>query len=269
MKRFWSSVFVVPLLVLLLVGGMGRGGDDKASPWKAFLSADVYRELSQRSVQAIEAAAKSGDKNAATKIEIEAAILAGYTLSIADPKSQEASTLRGAALQASRAARKKEIEPLKKFAKTSKSGVLAPADPKLLKANGPAVEELMEIFRNKSKGGEGLNADLQYHPKLKNLNGIEALLGALSAKKLSEDNLAKVEKELPKLAYRIAVVAAITHELTPQKRAGEWRDLSIQMREASIALAEAAHKKNADGILKAAVSLESSCTQCHSAFKGK
>jgi hypothetical protein len=269
MKRFWSSVVVVPSLALFLVGGMGRGGDEKVSPWKAFLSADVYKELSQRSVQVIEAAAKSDDKNAGSKIENEAAILVGYTLSIADPKSQEASTLRGAALQAARSAHKKEIGPLKDFAKTSKSGVLAPADPKLLKANVPAVEELMEIFRNKSKGGEGLHADLQYQPKLKNLNGIEALLGALSAKKLSEDNLAKVEKELPRLAYRIAVVAAITHELMPQKRAGEWRDFSIQMREASLALAEATNKKNADGILKAAGSLESSCTQCHSAFKGK
>jgi hypothetical protein len=256
-------------MLVLLGSGMGRGGDDKTSPWKAFLSADVYKELSQRSVQAIEAAAKSGDKNATSRIEIEAAILAGYTLSIADPKSQEASTLRGAAFHAARAARNKEIEPLMEFAKRSKSGVLAPADPKLLKANGPAVEELMQVFRNKTKGGEGLHADLQYHPKLKNLNGIEALLGTLSAKKLSEDNLAKVEKELPKLGYRLAVVAAITHDLMPQKRGGEWRDLSIQMRDASLALAEAANKKSADGILKAAVSLESSCTQCHSAFKGK
>ena len=266
MKRFWFSAFVV---LVLLGSGMGRGGDDKTSPWKAFLSADVYKELSQRSVQAIEAAAKSGDKNAASQIEIEAAILAGITLSVADTMNQDVSALRGAALGASKVARKKEIDTLKAFGKLSKSGVSAPADRALLRANLPDVTDLMEIFRNKSKGGEGLHADLQYHPKLKNLNGIEALLGALSAKKLSEDNLAKVEKELPKLGYRLAVVASLTHELTPKKEGADWRRISIQMRDASIALAEAAHKKNADGILKAAVSLESSCTQCHSAFKGK
>ena len=81
----------------------------------------------------------------------------------------------------------------------------------------------MLIFRTKVKGGEGIPADLQYQPKLKNLNGIESLISALGAKKLSDDNLAKVAKELPNLAYRIAVVGSLTHESVPKKtsRAGK------------------------------------------------
>jgi len=35
----------------------------------------------------------------------------------------------------------------------------------------------------------------------------------------------------------------------------------------SIALAEAARKKDADGVFKAAQALENSCTQCHMVFK--
>ena len=69
---------------------------------------------------------------------------------------------------------------------------------------------MMEIYRNKSKGGEGIHADLQYQPKLKNLNGIEALIGALGTKKLSAENLDKVATELPRLSYRIAVTGDLT-----------------------------------------------------------
>ena len=85
---------------------------------------------------------------------------------------------------------------------------------------------MMEIFRGKAKGGEGLHAELQYHPKLKNLNGIEAFLGALAGKKLSDENLDKVAKELPNLASRIAVVGSLTHELPQEKNVAEWRTRS-------------------------------------------
>ena len=81
--------------------------------------------------------------------------------------------------------------------------------------------------------------------------------------------MAKISTELPNLAYRVAVVSAITHEMAPAKKAAEWRDLSNKMGDASIAIAEAAQKKNANGVFLAAQTLESTCTQCHSAFKNK
>jgi cytochrome c556 len=61
----------------------------------------------------------------------------------------------------------------------------------------------------------------------------------------------------------------LTHESAPQKNAGQWRALSLTMRDSAMELANASQKKNAGGILKAAVSLETSCTRCHSAFKSK
>ncbi len=129
--------------------------------------------------------------------------------------------------------------------------------------------DFMEIYRNKAKGGEGIHADLQYQPKLKNQNGIEALIGALAAKKLSEENLAKVEKELPLLSYRIAVTANLTQYAAPEKGKERWNALAIKMRDSALALAESARKKNADGIQKAADALQNSCTQCHREFKAK
>jgi len=278
MKPYWFSlILALPIVFLALSapltthpsatgerGVEGEGGD-KATPWKPFLSDDAYKELTERSIKAIEAAAKSGDKNALAKIELEAALLAGFTLSVNNANDDDVAKLRGAAL----AARKKDLKKLAEFGQSIKTAPKALTEVRDWKSRLPELEELMVFFRNKSKGGEGLHADLQYQPKLENLNGIEALIGALSKKKLNDANMQKVAKELPILAYRVAVFSAVTHEFAPSKGAGQWRDLSNQMRDASIALAEATQKKNVAGVQKSAESLENTCTQCHSAFKNK
>ncbi|MBI1830576.1 MAG: cytochrome c [Planctomycetes bacterium] len=266
MARF----FVLPVL-LAVVASVGSAGDGKSgTAWKPFVPADVYVELTKRSILAIEETAKSDAKNAVGRVHAEATILAGYTLAVANAKDAEVSRVRGAAFVAARHAKDKAVQPLAKFGDMVKAGsILAPADVAMLKPRGASLDDLMEIFRNKAKGGEGIHLELQYHPKLKNTNGIESFLGALSAKKLSDENMDKVAKELPILAYRVAVVGAITNEYAPEKEAPKWRELSIQMRDASLALADAAKKKNADGIHKAAASLENSCTECHRAFKMK
>src|SRR5262245_35025229 len=207
MKRYWFSlILALPIIFLALSafpsppgargvggergdtpsppGGRGEGGEggDKVTPWKPFLSDDAYKELTERSIKAIEAAAKSGDKNALAKIELEAAFLAGFTLSVKNANDDDVAKLRGAAL----AARKQDLKKLAEFGQSIKTAPKALPDVKDWKSRLPELEELMVFFRNKSKGGEGLHADLQYQPKLANLNGIEALIGALSKKKLTD-----------------------------------------------------------------------------------
>jgi hypothetical protein len=269
MKRsLFCAIAATPILLFLVLSRSHAGGE-QGGAWKPFLPADAYKELTKRSIANIETTATSGAKDAAEKIEAEAAIIVAYTLSVKNRDDAAFSKLRGAALLAVQKARNGELKKLADFGKSIASAPNAAAEKITRKEYLQELPWAMEIFKGKSKGGDGLHMDLQYHPKLKNLNGIEALIGALSGKKLSEENVAKVEKELPLLAYRIAVVGAITREFAPEKRAEQWRDLSMQMRDASIALAEASQKKNPGGILKAATTLESSCTQCHSAFKGK
>lgn len=249
------------LLLMFVVGVQGQAGD-KPSPWKAMLPDDIYKELTARSIKTIEDAAKA---DLGTTIEAEAAILAGYTLSVKNANDDAVVTLRASALRAGQLVHdKKSLKPLVAFGamvKTAKEGN------KELKIHLHDVDDLMAIFRGKAKGGEGIHADLQYQPKLKNLNGIEALIGALATKKLSDANLDKVSKELVPLSYRIAVVGAVTHEVTPGKDAGKWRILATQMRDASLALADAARKKDGDGIMKTALALETTCTACHMGFK--
>lgn len=270
MKRFLFSMLIALPSGFVLLSSGSQAGDGAGAPWKPFLPADAYAELTRRSIAGIEATAKSGVKDAAERIEAEAAILVGYTLSVKNPGDEAIGKTRGAAILAVQAARNRELKKLGAFGKTIVAAAPnAAADRTPRKAYLQELAWVMEIFKGKAKGGEGIHAELQYHPKLKNLNGIEALIGGLAGKKLNAENLDKVAKELPNLAYRVAVVGSITHEFPPQKGAAQWRELSNQMRDASIALADAAGKKNGEGLLKAAVSLENSCTQCHSAFKGK
>lgn len=267
MKRHLFFVLGILGFVSLLMIANGQAGDDKSTAWKPFLAGDTYKELTQRSIARIEEIAKSDAKDAAERIETEAAVLVGYTLSVKNADDAEVAKLRGAALQAVQAARSGQTKKVIVFKATVAVGPATAADKAARKAYLQELQWMMETFRGKAKGGEGLHADLQYHPKLKNLNGTEAFLGAIAGKKLSDENLDKVAKELPNLASRVGVMASITYEFAPDKGAAQWKEISVKMRDSSIALAEAARKKDADGVFKAAQALENSCTQCHMVFK--
>jgi hypothetical protein len=130
------------------------------------------------------------------------------------------------------------------------------------------LADLMEFFKTKNKGGEGIHPALQSNIRLKGaLNGIEEKLRALSMKKLTDANMTKEADELTLLGYRMAVVGELTYFYTPKQKAKEWQDLSLDMRNAGLALAEAAKKKDAEAVLKTSNALNSSCTQCHSGFR--
>src|SRR5947208_12162082 len=104
MKRSWLGLVFV---MCLLATSQAR---EKSIKWKAFLPADAYKELTQRSIKTIETLAKSDDKNAAGKTHVEAAILISSTLSIADVKDADVSTLRGAGILAARKAKDNDIK---------------------------------------------------------------------------------------------------------------------------------------------------------------
>lgn len=263
MIRVCAGVIMLALVVCLLVCTDIQAGD-KVSPWKPILDDNAYKTLKDRSIERIVGIAKSDAKDAKAKIIVEAALLAGYTKSVKNADAPEVVRVRIAALTAHRLSPKDwaSFNTLADQAPKDKEG----NDPKL---SLQSLQDMMEVFRNKSKGGEGLHADLQYSPQLKNLNGLEALISALAKKKLNDDNLAKVSKELPLVAYRVAVLSSLTHEFAPDKGAGQWKEISLQMRDASVALAEASKKKSAEGVLSAATTLEATCTQCHSAFRPK
>ncbi len=257
-----TCIFLFAIATFVPLGPVPAGGDKKPTPWKPFIPAETYNEITLRSLQTIEKAAVSDDKTAAQRIEIEAVFLAGCTLST-NPGGGD---YRAAARYAADLARSGKFKGLANFSKDF-FRIQRDGDVNDVTRITKNTELIMKTMYTKAKGGEGIHPDLQYLPKLKNLNGIEALIGALANKNLSDENLARVSKELPLLAYRVAVFGALTHEFTPKKDVEKWRDYSLTMRDASIALAEASSKKDAEGILKTALAIESSCIDCHSVFK--
>jgi hypothetical protein len=246
-----------------LLAAPGTAGDDKV--FKQFLPPDAYKELVDRAVKNIEEAlAGKPSEEGIKKAQFNALMIAAYTLS-ADKGS---GTTREQALKVIEGIRGKKFDAAKAAAAAALKGG---------EGKGPApkwttlIEELVDLmdhFRTKNKGGEGIPPALQSNIRLKGaLNGIEEKLRALSMKQLLPAGATKEAEELALLGYRAAVVGQVTYYFTPKKNAKEWHELSLAMRDTGIALAQAAKKKDPEAIFKASNNLNSSCSQCHSAFR--
>jgi hypothetical protein len=258
-----------------LLAGPSRAGD-KAAVWKSFLPADAYTELVGRAAKNIEEAlAGKPDEDAIKKAQFNAVMIAAYTLS-AKEGGKDPAGVRAAALGLAKlAGAKGKLGEARKLAAALAAGMIPPGAPK---AEPPADwkpylenrADLMEHMKTKMKGGDGIHPTLQSNIRLKGTqNGIEEKVRALAMKQLMPAGAAKEADELALLGYRAAVLGEVTYFYLPKKNVKEWHELALEMRDAGIALAEAAKKKDTEAILKAANSLNSSCNRCHSEFRGK
>ena len=283
MSPIKTGCVALTFLGLLAIAAASTAGD-KASPWKEFLPADAAKDLAKRSQERIgELAGLKNDGDESYEVlRAEALILAGTARC-----APEAAKLRGLGSQAMNLA---GATTMQKKEKGKVVRILAAAllkekldtpelfdEPKSWPTAIGDLKSLMTLFETKAKKGEGLHPDLHYNNKVKNANGIEAMIYAMADKKLSDANAAKVSKELEMLAYRVAVIGEICRVRGPggyPKTKGDkkpdakvWAEQSIVMRDASAELAVAARKKDSGGILEAAKKLENTCVECHADFK--
>jgi hypothetical protein len=269
MNRMARSVVLI-LMMAFASGAAIQAGGDKAGTWKAFLPEPAYVELTRRSLDTIGKAAKDA-KAPLTELRVEALMLAAYAKSVKDAENTAAFG-KGAVALAVAAGMKNNADAARKLALelAAHKSVAGGGTSDLHIAIGD-IKDVMMLFANKAKGGEGVHADLFYSPKVKNQNGSEALINALASKKLSDANVGKMAKELELLAYRTAVIAALTLERgPPAAQKGEtkaWNDYSIVMRDSAIELADGARKKDGPAIFEASKRLENSCVECHGMFK--
>jgi hypothetical protein len=261
------------LAALALLASQGWAGGGKESPWKTILPGDSYKELVARAQATIkEGLATKPNDETIKPVQVAAALIAAYSLSSKDGnKGQAAAALKLADL----------LKSPKQYAEAKKLA----ADLAVGKAVGPAgmsheintyVDDLGDImiyFKTKLKGGEGLPESLQTTPPLKvTLNGVEAKISALRKKALAAKRLAVERDELILMAYRTAVIGEMSYSYAPARKVGQkdpaaWHELSIQMRDAGVELAEAARKGNPEAVQRAADRLETTCTKCHSIFR--
>jgi hypothetical protein len=226
---------IAAILLFVAIGAGSAGSGDKESLWKPFMPEDIKGVLEMRSRAKIMEANKAGNK---TKAEVEETLIAAYALSV---QTKDAGKKPDAAA---------EIAKLKT---------------KMIRKE--IFSGMMDLYAGKEKKGDGIHTALQYQPKLKNLNSVEALIGSLARKKLTDENLAMVAEELPRLSNWIAVTANLTRLAPPSEMADRWEALAIEMRNSALALAESSRQKDAEGILKAAGTLQDTCTICHRKFK--
>lgn len=264
-------VFVLaPAAVLAALSVAGQAGGNKAAVWKPFLPASVYTKLSKRSLERLGRLAKD-DKAPLTELRAEALILAGAAMST-NKNAAVTANLYEAELLADLAGNKDKAKAARDMAAELARGIppVLGRNPKKLPEAIGDIKDVMMVFANQAKGGEGIPAELHYSAKVKNQNGSEALINALAAKKLSDANVKKMSKELELLAYRVAVIGALTLERGPADKTADvklWNDQAVIMRDAAIELAEAAQKKDGPAIMEACKRLENSCVDCHSNFK--
>jgi hypothetical protein len=260
---------LAPLLAIIVWSSISEAGGEKAPPWKILLPPAAYNELARRSVDRLHELAR--DDGATASMRAEAIILAGYTMSAKDTAGPTA--MRQKAVQIATLAQKDAAAEARKLAAELTLSKTA------TKETGPSVDwlavigsiaDVMTPLANKSRGGDGLPPELQYNAKLKKLNGVEALIVALSDKQLSATNAGKMAKELELTAYRVATIGSITRRRGPHKNKDDvkiWDAQSIIMRDAGVELADGARRKDVAAILAASKRLINTCVECHQNFK--
>jgi hypothetical protein len=140
-----------------------------------------------------------------------------------------------------------------------KSGARTMAEAYAKKAD--SVEDVMDLFKKKDKGGMGFGAP----PKEK--DGIEIRIRDV-ARDVPTDyakNAAKYEE----MGYNTAAIGLIGEIMTPKKDKGKstvkgWKTANADMQVAAIALAKA---KSAGDVKSAATKLNNACIACHGEWR--
>ena len=255
-----------------LLAGSGGAGEKKEQAWKRVIPEAAYKKLLASAARTIQDEIDSKKKGALERAQVAAVRAAAYSLS-ANGDVGNLIAVREDALQVAKMIRdKKDLGEAKRMAKAlpqaKAAGVqMVPDFTKYL----DDVAELMNTYRPKAKGGDGLAEALQFSRPLKSQNGIEELVRYLAKKKPPAAPLAKGSEELALLAYKLAADGSLTAEFakTQAKGQAEWRKYSLAQRDAAVRLAEAAAKQDAAAVHTAAVALDAACSQCHTVYRNK
>lgn len=164
----------------------------------------------------------------------------------------------------------KEInDAVAKIAAAIKKGdaAAAKADAEKLAKKIEAIEDVMNALKPRKKGGIGVGKPGDVVP-----DGIELKLITLGRDAPSPAVLAKEAAHLEEMAYVLAAVADVTAAKAPtadkgKKTKKDWNTWSVEMREASIALAKASNAKGAQDVKAAAAKVNAACNSCHSVFR--
>jgi hypothetical protein len=261
---------------VILFAALGNANDEKES-WHPLLPRCVYQELTKREFDRIQTLLKeTPDNRSLRRAEVGAVLVAALSMSVkGESDSEQLLGTRRTALRLANALKNKEqLVVARELAASLTNGRPTPNSP-VGAVNWRSLLEaptLMIQFLPKGEGGDGVHPDLQSIEQLRGVkNGILEKIRYLSTNELTKADLENEARELELFGYRTAVVGSLTYYLVPEKMKpkkspDEWRELAIQMRDYSVALAAGARKHDTDSVLKASAKLRSTCSRCHNAF---
>jgi hypothetical protein len=130
------------------------------------------------------------------------------------------------------------------------------------------LEDLMNVFKPRKKGGIGVGAT----PGGIIPDGIEQKLITLGRDAPGAAAMAKEASALEDMGYVIAAVAEVSKAKAPKQNMGkktikDWNTWSNDMHDAGIKLAEAAKAKGAQDVKTTSAKVNASCNNCHSTFR--
>jgi hypothetical protein len=130
------------------------------------------------------------------------------------------------------------------------------------------LENLMHLFQLRSK--KGLGVGLKAGAVMP--DGMEKKVEMLADKPLAAAALGAEATGLEQMGYAMAAIAEVSIAKPPEKDMGkkkikDWVKWSEDLRDASLQLAEAAKKKDAAALQKAADKANTSCNKCHDVFR--
>jgi hypothetical protein len=233
------------------------GADDDAL-WKPFLAESDFNKIVESEVKLIQDEMKKpkADTHKIRGSAIMIALAAQSTKEAADPK--QVATIRDTALKLLAGADKPNdaktlADSLANF-KQLKADPQAKTGPVDWKKEIEDLKDAMDIFGLPNKGGEGIEK--------------EYLILGQQRKPFSA---AQLSDKLVMLAYKTALIAEVAkaHEDAGQKKKKEWLHLTDEMRRGSLDLAETAKAKKPKEAKTALNKLNTSCNDCHAAFRDK
>jgi hypothetical protein len=128
---------------------------------------------------------------------------------------------------------------------------------------------MWSAYKPREKGGLGVGAK----PGTIRPDGIEAKIISMSKKPLPANQLQKESEDLIKMAEVSKAIAEIADRNAPQKDEpkkpkADWKKFNDLQKKSSKELIDAVKAKDPDKVLDATKNLYSSCTNCHSVFRG-
>ncbi len=127
------------------------------------------------------------------------------------------------------------------------------------------LDELMELFKKREKGGIGVGLKAGV---VTVGDGIEMKLVTMGRDAPSGATLKKEGEALEEMGYAIAAMAKVTkYKPAPKANAKEWSGWSEDMAAAGLKLSEAAKSKGAADLKTASSKINASCNACHSKYR--